>query len=161
VYVATRREQWSAAQTGIKFFGTTLVLGCAAVFLVSAFTLRLAPGSDGYPLTLLWVVLGVGATKLAFEAGALLRVRERRNSALKRMALVMLGDLRRLTLARFACGALGAIALPVLMCSVRLEASATRACSVGLLAALLAGELLERYLFFRAAPASRMPGGLR
>jgi hypothetical protein len=26
---------------------------------------------------------------------------------------------------------------------------------------LVAGELFERYLFFRAAPASRMPGGIR
>jgi hypothetical protein len=32
--------------------------------------------------------------------------------------------------------------------------------SAALLALLLAGEFSERYLFFRAAPASRMPGGL-
>jgi len=30
-----------------------------------------------------------------------------------------------------------------------------------MLVALAAGEFAERYLFFRAAPASRMPGGLR
>jgi hypothetical protein len=32
---------------------------------------------------------------------------------------------------------------------------------IGQFAALLAGELFERYLFFSAVVASRMPGGLR
>jgi DMSO reductase anchor subunit len=164
VYVATRREPWSAARTGIAFFGTTLVLGCAAVFTVSAFTLPLDHGSGSgsldAPRPLLWFVIAGSAIKLVFEAGALLRVRDRRRSALKRMALVMLGDLAPLTRARFACGVAGGVVLPLAgLCA--LDAGAMRALSVALLATLLAGELLERTLFFRAAPASRMPGGLR
>lgn len=161
VYVATRREQWSAAQTGIKFFGTTLVLGCAAVFAVSGLTLPLEHGSCDGPRALLWLVLAGSAIKLALEAGTLLRVRDRRSSALKRMALVMLGDLAPHTGARLACGVAGGMVLPLVVALGQLEALATRALAVVLLGVLLAGELLERYLFFRAAPASRMPGGLR
>jgi DMSO reductase anchor subunit len=164
VYVATRREPWSAARTGIAFFGTTLVLGCAAVFAVSAFTLPLdhgsGSGSRDAPRALLWFVIAGSAIKLAVEASALLRVRDRRRSALKRMALVMLGDLAPLTRARFACGVAGGLVLPLVGLGV-LDAGATRALSVAVLATLLAGELLERTLFFRAAPASRMPGALR
>jgi Fe-S-cluster-containing dehydrogenase component/DMSO reductase anchor subunit len=160
VYVATRREQWSAAQTGLKFFGTTLVLGSAAVFAVSAMTLPLEHGSDT-PRALLWIVLAGSAIKLALEASALLRARDRRSSAVKRMALVMLGDLAAHTGARFACGIAGGVLLPLAICLGPLEASATRGLALVLLGLVLAGELLERYLFFRAAPASRMPGGLR
>jgi DMSO reductase anchor subunit/ferredoxin len=160
VYVATRREQWSAAQTGIKFFGTMIVLGCAAVFAVSALTLPLEGGASDGPRALLWLVLPVNAIKLAFEASALLRARDRRSSPLKRMALVMLGDLGPVTRARFACGIAGGVLLPLTIVLGNLEVSATRALAVALLGVLLAGELLERYLFFRAAPASRMPGGL-
>jgi DMSO reductase anchor subunit len=161
VYVATRREQWSAAQTGFKFFGTTIVLGCAAVFAVSVWTSPLEHGSSDGPRALLWLVLWGSMIKLAFEASALLRARDRRSSALKRMALVMLGDLAAHTRARFVCGVAGGVLLPLVIGLGHFEAGATRALAVALLGVLLAGELLERYLFFRAAPASRMPGGLR
>lgn len=161
VYVATRREQWSAAHTGLKFFGTTLVLGCAAVFAVSAMTLPLEHGSSDSPRALLWIVLAGSAVKLALEASALLRARDRRSSAVKRMALVMLGDLAAHTGARFACGIAGGVLLPLAIGLGPLEAGAIRGLALVLLGLLLAGELLERYLFFRAAPASRMPGGLR
>jgi hypothetical protein len=77
------------------------------------------------------------------------------------MALVMLGDLAAHTRARFACGVTGGVVLPLAIGLGPLDPDATRALALALLGALLAGELLERYLFFRAAPASRMPGGLR
>jgi formate dehydrogenase iron-sulfur subunit len=161
VYVATRREQWSAARTGLAFFGTTLVLGCAAVFAVSAWTLPLAHGCRDSPRGLLWLVLGGSALKLALEVSGLLRVRDRRSSALKRVALVMLGDLAPVLRTRLACGVLGGVVLPLVIGLSQPAAGPARALSVVLLGVLLAGELLERYLFFRAAPASRMPGGLR
>jgi DMSO reductase anchor subunit len=53
------------------------------------------------------------------------------------------------------------VVLPLAIGLRQLDPDATRALALVLLGALLAGELLERYLFFRAAPASRMPGGLR
>ena len=85
---------------------------------------------------------------------------------LKRSALLMVRDLRRVTLARFICGALGGVLLPVL--AVLLIAPRVSAAAAPLLGALtvaifllsLAGELSERYLFFSAAPSSKMPGAL-
>jgi formate dehydrogenase iron-sulfur subunit len=110
---------------------------------------------------LLWLVLAGSTIKLAFEASVLLRARDRSSSALKRVALVMLGDLAAHTRARFACGVAGGVVLPLVIGLGRLEPGATRGLAVVLLGVLLGGELLERHLFFRAAPASRMPGGLR
>ncbi|MFZ5890247.1 MAG: DmsC/YnfH family molybdoenzyme membrane anchor subunit [Myxococcota bacterium] len=157
VYVATRRAQWAGTQTGVKFFGTTLSLGGAAVFAVYAFT---GGSLDRVGIALLYLVLGVTALKLCFEGSQLLQVRDRRLSVMKRMALLMLGDLRAATALRFGLAAAGGIALPALLLHEHF-AGALPMISALSLTLLLIGELAERYLFFRAAPASRMPGGIR
>ena len=110
---------------------------------------------------LLYLVAGVTVVKLAFEASVLLQVRERRLSVMKRMALLMLGDLRGATFLRFAMAAAGGIALPMLLLREGFSSDAMPVVSAIALTLLLLGELCERYLFFRAAPASRMPGGIR
>jgi Fe-S-cluster-containing dehydrogenase component len=161
VYVATRRVQWSGTQTGIKFFGTALSLGAAAVVTVYAFTGRSAGTVDRVSHALLWLVLTVTTLKLSFEAGGLRHITERRYSVLKRMALLMLGELRGATAARFVFGLAGGVALPVLLLSETVPgASAPFATGLALFCLMLS-ELAERYLFFRAAPGSRMPGGIR
>ena len=106
VYVATRREHWSFVQTGVKFFGTTLLLGCAAVLAVSArcHTLQVSRTS-----LLLSLLAGVTLIKLAFEAHSLGYASDRRGTALKRMALVMRGELRHVTVIRFALLLLGGL----------------------------------------------------
>jgi Fe-S-cluster-containing dehydrogenase component len=161
VYVATRREQWSAAQTGIKFFGTTLALGSATVFAVSALTKPLARGSLDAPTPLLWLVIAACIVKLAAEASTLAQANARQNSVRKRMAMVMRGELRNVTRARFLCGGIGGLCLPFLVSAAALGPGTTRGLGLLILLSLLAGEFLERYLFFRAAPASRMPGRLK
>jgi DMSO reductase anchor subunit len=158
VYVATRRAQWAGTQTGIKFFGTALSLGAAAVFAVYAFT---GGSLDRVGAALLSLVLGVTLVKLAFEGSMLLKVRERRLSVMKRMALLMLGDLRVVTLCRFVLAAAGGVALPAVLLRHGVASEVMQTVSATSLALLLLGELCERYLFFRAAPASRMPGGIR
>ena len=54
------------------------------------------------------------AIKLGFELSILRHVHDRHHSVLKRSALLMVRDLRRVTLARFICGALGGVVLPAL-----------------------------------------------
>jgi Fe-S-cluster-containing dehydrogenase component/DMSO reductase anchor subunit len=159
VYVATKREQWSAGRTGLKFFGSTLLLGGASIVVVSAFTLpaRTIPGSA----SLMWLVFGTAALKLCFELQELSYARNLRQSALKRMAIVMLGDLRRATMTRFAFLLAGGLLLPLLIATSHFDAAQLRPAALGVWLLLVAAELTERYLFFRAAPASRMPGGLR
>ena len=92
-------------------------------------------------------------------------MRDPHHSVLKRSALLMVRDLRAVTLARFICGALGGLALPALALGVASRAGGAPPPLIGVLTIAifllcLAGELSERYLFFAAAPPSKMPGGL-
>jgi len=145
VYVATKREQWSAPQTGIKFFGTTALLGAAFVFTVSSFT-RYAEGFVLLWKDPLWLVLGTSLLKLTLESRALMHVRDRRHESVTKARFLFLG--------------LGGFAVPLALLA-GIAGEHVRAAAVVMLVALVAGEFTERYLFFRAAPASRMPGGLR
>ena len=70
-------------------------------------------------------------------------------------------------MARFAAGLLGGLAMPGLLLLSRVPAAPGQgldlvfAVLVGMLfVACLAGELLERYLFFAAVASPRMPGTL-
>jgi Fe-S-cluster-containing dehydrogenase component len=164
VYVATRREQWSGTATGIRFFGTTLILGAASVLSVDACVDSLFSTAQPATRSLLWLIAATSAVKLAFEAGLLTRVRQRHQSATKRMVLLLLGELRRITVWRFALGVVGGLVLPLWLCLARTERPprwSTVALIVALLGCLAAAEGIERYLFFRAAPPSRMPGAIR
>ena len=79
----------------------------------------------------------------------------------------MTGALASVTMARFAAGLLGGLAMPALLLLSRVPTSPEHgqdlvfAVLVGMLfAACLAGELLERYLFFAAVAAPKMPGAM-
>jgi DMSO reductase anchor subunit len=91
---------------------------------------------------------------MGVELALLLRGR----GALARSAAIMNGPLRRLTRARFACGVAGALVLPAAALAAALPALLTAALLVAAFALALAGELGERFLFFAAAPPSKMPG---
>jgi hypothetical protein len=75
---------------------------------------------------------------------------------MKRTALLMSGVLRQATMWRFVCGALGGIMLPALV----LFGVLPQVIAIGILPLSLFGELLERYLFFRAVIPPKMPGGI-
>jgi hypothetical protein len=82
---------------------------------------------------------------------------------MKRSALLTLGPLSNKTLARFAAGFLGGIAMPLFLLQDSQEANrVTTTIIVALIfSACLAGELLERFQFFAAVSAPRMPGSVR
>jgi DMSO reductase anchor subunit len=157
VYVATRRAHWSATHTGIRFFGTTLVLGSALVLVLYLLT---GGAIDRTGAALLAVILLASLCKLALDASTLAHYRARQLSPLKRVALLMLGDLAGVTSARLSLATIGGVVLPVLLLNGALGGQ-VRGIGLLLLVLLVAAELLERYLFFRTAPASRMPGALR
>jgi Fe-S-cluster-containing dehydrogenase component/DMSO reductase anchor subunit len=161
IYVATRRPQWRLGITGLKFLGTTVVLGAACVLMVSQLAAPLLDPAGRAVVTgpiaraLLQVILVAGALKLAFEALLLRHARGPQLTVLKRVAILMLRQLRAVSLARLLCG-LGGLLLPALgLLGAPLAPIATLT-----FLALVAGEACERYLFFKAAPPSRMPGGL-
>jgi len=159
VYVVTRREQWSAIRTGIGFFGTTLLLGGAAV-LIAAHAYPVS-GTPSPVRPLLWLIVMIAGVKMVLESAALLRSRDRQTSAHKRMAKVMLGELALATTARFCLLALGGVVMPLALATVLLTEHAARALSMVMFVVLFASEFVERHLFFRAAPPSRMPGALK
>ncbi len=163
VYVATRRSHWAAVNTGIKFFGSTVILGSASVLALEAATASALGAGQPLPARALAVVLiVVSLVKMAYEVSLLRHAGARLQTAEKRMARVMLQELRPVTEARFVAGAVGGVVAPGLALLLPSAASPIHVVlwfiALGL---VLAGEFLERYLFFRAAPASAMPGGLR
>jgi DMSO reductase anchor subunit len=160
VYVATRREQWSGTQTGVKFFGTAITLGAASVFAVSVVT---SPQEllGRVNSALLWLVLSASLAKGALELAELAHAGQVRQSPLKRMARLMLGELRTVTLLRFLAGAAGGVLLPWFLLSTSPRVAALPWLASLMLVLILIGEFCERYLFFSASPSSRMPGGLK
>jgi DMSO reductase anchor subunit len=171
VYAATGRAQWRGAATSFRFFASTVILGAAGTAVLQGLLSPSGAGAAG-PL-LLGITLVVGAGKLLFDASALRHLAGRAHTVGKRVALLMVGDLRSVTLARFIAGTGGLVAglysfmqPPASAGSAGLAVSAGSAGSAGpvwlvtMFILLAAGESCERYLFFRAAPPSRMPGAL-
>jgi formate dehydrogenase iron-sulfur subunit len=108
-------------------------------------------------------MLVITAMKLAWDAAIFRHLLSRRMTSLKRSAILMTNDLSSFTLARFAAGLLGGILMPTFLLSHIDDAELPQFITTGalLFAACLVGELLERYLFFAACAAPRMPGGPR
>src|SRR5690606_4696347 len=98
--------------------------------------------------------------KLLLEASLFRYLLFRRQSPLKRSARLLVGPLAGSTFARFACGLLGGIVMPLFLWNELTTAQSPGlflTISVAMLfSAALAGELLERYQFFAACAAPRM-----
>jgi Fe-S-cluster-containing dehydrogenase component/DMSO reductase anchor subunit len=171
IYHCTRRALWNGPATTVRFGLTTLLLGQATALLTMLMGADFVHGdaADVVVRSLTaWLFPGIVLTtagKLFFEASLFAHLRNRQMSPLKRSALLMTGELARGTAWRFALALAGGILLPAVWMG-RHDPSAPaplllHLVVIGQFAALLAGEMLERYLFFSAVVASRMPGGLR
>ncbi len=169
IYVATWRECWNFPRTALRFGLSMGLLGATA----SSFTLLLlssvassariqALAAEAVPLTLRLLAV-LAAAKLLWEASAFFHLSSRRMTAMKRSALLMAHPLSHMALARFALGLLGGIVLPLLVIINGGHSGTVEwIVMLGMLAgACVLGEILERYLFFAAAAAPRMPGGIR
>jgi DMSO reductase anchor subunit/ferredoxin len=172
IYIFTRRESWSALQTGVRFALTTALLGVATVWWSLLLTTWLRPSNQAAELLQLAgptgakLVIVLSAAKLTWDALIFRHLLSRRMTGMKRSALLMAHALSNVTLARFAAGALGGLFMPgVLLHRTTVVGDgltlATVLCAAVLVVASLVGELLERYLFFAASSAARMPGGIR
>jgi len=148
IYHDTRRVLWQWRRSAVWFFGTTLALGCSArlaVHSANAFVLS----------ALLFVVV----LKLASEVSVLRHVTDVDLTSLKKSALLIAGCFQHAAFARMLCAVIGGIGLPLLL---HIGAFTSRQTTFAWLAfaLLLAGEILERMLFFRCVDAPKMPGGL-
>ena len=112
----------------------------------------------------IWLA-SAGALKLAADAAIFGWLSSRHLTPLRRTALLMTGELGPTTLKRFFLGIVGGLVLPgVLLVFYAPVEPATLSplfavlVVVLTLAACCGGELLERYLFFAAVVAPKMPG---
>jgi Fe-S-cluster-containing dehydrogenase component/DMSO reductase anchor subunit len=171
IYASTRRPFWSFTRTGLKFFLTVAVLGLPAVLLIwlTAAIWLDALTIDGvmarYGMALCSAVAILTAFKLLMEGAILASLATKQFAPLKRTALLMVGELGPTTLQRFAMGLAGGMVLPAVLASPYLLAQGAGhsplfvVCAATLsLVLLTVGEALERYLFFAAVVAPKMPG---
>ncbi len=143
VYVDTRRVFWRPWPCGVRFLGTSLLLGSA---LMSVF----APGSLAGPIAIF-----ASAAKIMAEGRSLSSARGTGWSPEKRSALLQLGPLRKVLSFRLLAGAAGMTAIALGTWAT----SCAAVCGAGFVC-LIIGELAERALFFRAVDAPKMPGGV-
>ena len=171
IYARTRRAFWSAGMTGAKFFLTCAVLGIAGELLVGALA---AAWSPDVATGSVWMEDCMGAcrwlaaaalVKLLCECSVFAHLRRTRHGPLKRTALLMTGELKPVTQGRFLLGLFGGVLLPSLMAtgwsfgSISVAGAWFAVLAQALVvAAVLMGELMERYLFFTAVVAPKMPG---
>lgn len=171
IYVFTKREIWNLERTFARFVLTSAVLGIATVWvsvaILEAFAARPVGLSlaDVLTVPLTKALMAASALKIGFD---LLLLRHRmsfRNSPMKRSALLVLGPLAGTSFVRLVAGIVGGIVVPFWILTSLRHVDGLR--QVGLWPVLLAwigcfvAELAERYLFFAAASAARMPGGVR
>ncbi len=167
VYKDTHRPFWDHHFTTGKFFLTMLILGFATVLLISM-TVTIAnpslPLSAAMPAfgNISCLVIGIATTiKLILEAVIFFHLGDRDLTFFKKTAILMSLQLKDVTLRRFACGVVGGIFLPFSLLALNQLGGGVLMLGLTVLifVLLLAGELMERYLFFRAVVPLKMPGG--
>ena len=171
IYIDTRRVFWRPLFTVTKFFGTCLVLGVPVSLLISlvaatcSVDLTIDQIISSYGWQLCRALIVIASAKLLFEAMIFGALSNQRHTPLKRTALLLKGELSMIMTARFIVGGLGGVLLPLMLLGEQHLAPTEgfQPLFVGIIALLmvglcLAGELIERYLFFTAVIAPRMPG---
>ncbi|HEY1792058.1 MAG TPA: 4Fe-4S dicluster domain-containing protein [Opitutaceae bacterium] len=156
LYADTPRAFWGAGNSFGRFFGSVVVLGLALPLAAMPHSARAFTG-------LSLALAAASAAKLAFEE----RIRRHRgeggallNTELGRTAYLLSGPLAVQANLRRAFGGAGGIAAALAAAGAAGAGfRGARAAAVLAFALVLAGELLERYLFFTAVSPDRMPGG--
>jgi DMSO reductase anchor subunit len=165
VYHDTRREFWWLPATAGKFFGSVLLLGAGGTLLVlAAFAW---PGSRGVCLALSALLPLAGMCKLAVELRVLRHLPDDDFSSLHKTALLLTERFGLLNRTRVTCLVMGAVVLPAwIAIEIGGNGQASHSAhTLTLQAAVaflfcLAGELIERRLFFTAVQPVKMPGAI-
>lgn len=173
VYDSTRRPLWHWSRTGLRFLLTGALLGIPTSLLIAFVaasctqSLTVRQIMDDYGTNLCGWLAVISAFKLLYEASIFVHLFSRRLTSLKRTAMLATGELGRSTSRRFLCGVIGGVALPgfLFLASVldRQQPLSTPSVAVAVILSLgisFIGEVLERYLFFSAVIAPKMPGTL-
>jgi len=169
IYVDTRRPLWTAFNTSARFLLTTLLLGLPAALLVSLTTAVFSSGVAVNAImspagsVLCQLIVMTAVVKLIVELSVFTHLRSLQHTPHKRSALLQCGALGMTSFRRFFFGVAGGVVLPLQLLAVTsgdgFHPLFPFFMSVLMLGLLVAGELHERYLFFAASVAPRMPGG--
>lgn len=158
VYQATPRPFWRQGRPFVKFFTTAFILGSATALVIAGWVS--SPLADTRLLSdMIRLVSGlliiVTVAKLGYEASFFTHLNDETLTSLKKSALLM--QRTPATPARLISTIVGGILLPLALW-INLSAAGLLAVTGFIFLLTLAGELLERYLFFSCAVAPRMPG---
>jgi formate dehydrogenase iron-sulfur subunit len=167
IYHDTRRPFWNLRFTGPKFALSTFNLGIATTLLTATIgaiwlpDLPMAKLTQGWGRTACHLLAAGTLVKVILAITPLRHLFDRRNTFMKRTARLAIGPLARPLMARLALGLFGGVLLP-LLAARSLDAPGIEAGTLILASFVmtLGAEFLERYLFFTAVIAPKMPGGL-
>ena len=149
IYVDTRRPFWSARLTMPKFFGTTFLLGATGAGALLA-CLR----SPSAPMFVLAATV-IRAALFAWETAAFISALRDEHAATHHSALVTAHLMRWLPITRAVLFAVATIASAAAIFGTLGLAPVWAMLA---LVSTLGSQLLERYNYFRAVVAPRMPG---
>ena len=171
VYDSTRRPLWHWSRTGVRFLLTGALLGIPTSLLIafvaaaSTQSLTVRQIMDDYGTNLCGWLAVIAGFKLLYEASIFMHLFSRRLTSLKRTAMLSTGELGRWTTQRFLCGVIGGVALPGFLFLAPIlgkqQSLSTQFVAIAVVLSLgisFVGEVLERYLFFSAVIAPKMPG---
>jgi len=158
IYITTRRAFWSGELVFTKFFGTTFLLGTSATAAILAWMALFTPTPMAGPAQMFSVIAVIlGGALLGWESAHFQNALTNEESTDHRSAKVMWHLRRALLLARAALSAGAIVAMLSAMASngIAASVSATLSCLLA-----CAAQVIERYFFFTAVIAPRMPGPL-
>ncbi|MDB5105607.1 MAG: putative anaerobic reductase component [Fibrobacteres bacterium] len=160
VYRDTPRALWATRLTSGKFFLTAALTGAAGLLALISCSGITGESIPHLALGLTMALPLALIAKLACEARIHRHLDDQEANPLKKAALLLRGELRSTHAWRFNAGLAGGFLLPILWLYRGFAGTgpADALLSVSVLALLLAGECLERYLFFSACVPPRMPG---
>lgn len=170
IYIFTQRELWSTDITLPRFFMTALnagPIGVLAIASVPQLLPDLFPSSFELSWEFVFPIALIGAvasfTKLVTELALFENLSSNEWTPMKKSCLMMAGPLKGPLLLRVICGITGGIAIPIGVSLLYSQlAPAVLAVSISAAFALVVlGELAERFLFFSAVVAPKMPRGVQ
>lgn len=172
IYAFTQRELWSFLRTMVRFGLTTALLGAVATWLSLLLLSLFFPSGQSAAVfqqvgpNCARAVMAIASLKLAWEASLFWHLRSPRMTSLRRSALLMKRRLADVAIARFFAGALGGLLMPAFLLAQNIAGSSETTPTFLVMVCVLVGatalgELLERYLFFAAVAAPRMPGAIQ
>ncbi|HEX6274628.1 MAG TPA: DmsC/YnfH family molybdoenzyme membrane anchor subunit [Polyangiaceae bacterium] len=163
LYQVTSRRWWSLARTTLRFVLTSAVLGLATttvgILLSGALDGRSADALSA-ARSLAVPLLVVVSLKLLADAEIFVHLKTRGLGELKRTALLLVGELKKFSAARFGLGLLAVVIVAAFARGIALEPLAALALGTLSWTLLVLAEGVERMLFFRALSAPKMPGAV-